>query len=73
MWICEKWDFDNVNFVKKWDFEIVNFVKNDFEIVIFVKNEILKMGIMGILWKVRFQIVNFLIHWGFLPQCVPQI
>ena len=36
---CEKWDFENVNFVKmrlwkydfceKWDFESVNFVKSE--------------------------------------------
>ena len=29
MWICEKWDFENVNFVKKWHFENVNSAKSD--------------------------------------------
>jgi len=64
---CVKWDFENVNFVEKmriWNCEFCE--KWDSEIVIFVKNEISKMWI---LWKVRFQIVNFWINWGFSPQC----
>ena len=65
---CEKWDFENVNFVKirfwkcefwqKWDFENLNFGKKwDFESVNFGKNEILKMWIS---WKVRFSKCEFL-------------
>ena len=50
---CEKWVFENVNFVnfvKKWDFEIVNFVKI----------EILKLWI---LWKLRFWNCGFCQKW----------
>ena len=56
---CEKWDFENVIFVKnetlkigKWGFENVNFVEND----------ILKMWILS---KMRFWKYEFCEKWDF--------
>ena len=54
---CEKWDFENVNFVKNeiskmWISWKIRFSKCEFR------------------EKWGFQNVNFWKNWGFLPQCV---
>ena len=48
MWISRKIRFWKCEFCEKWDFENVNFVKNVIvKLWIFSKNEILKMWIFG--------------------------
>ena len=70
---CEKWDFENVNFVKNETFKMWIFSKMrswkcefcekwDFEIVNFVKKETLKLWIW---WKMRLWNCEFGEKWDF--------